>query len=174
MTDAATFLDTLPEALYAEALAHVLHGESDRAMYRLQLADPGGSRLLASEATAVIADRVGVDLRCTRCWRTPASNRDDYPFGALCDECSAKTTTWACPGCEEVTSGAPSCAGDLCFQCDLERRWEQIPQSVRDEAAHLKESRGMIPAIKRIREATGCGLREAAEFVSLLPAGEAR
>ncbi|MDX8145684.1 hypothetical protein SK854_26480 [Lentzea sp. BCCO 10_0061] len=168
MTDAAiTFLDTLPEARYAEAWAYVLHRMSDVAMYKLQTADPDGDRLLAAEAVAVLAARIGVDLRCTHCHQPPASNRDDYPFGALCDACSAQHTSWNCPECGDFQAGSRTRAGESCTWCHAEREWAKWPGSARTEIIRLLEAKKTILAIKRVREVAGCGLKEAVELVHL-------
>ena len=168
MTDAATtFLDALPETRYAEAWAYVLHGMSDVAMYKLQTAAPDGDRLLAVEAVVVLAGRIGVDLRCISCHKAPASNRDDYPYGALCDECSAKLTTWTCPGCGDDQAGSRTRAGESCTWCHAEREWAKWPGPARAEILRLLEAKKTILAIKRVREVAGCGLKEAVELVHL-------
>ncbi|MET9224953.1 hypothetical protein [Lentzea sp. NPDC003310] len=168
MTDAAiTFLDTLPEARYAEAWAYVLHGMSDVAMYKLQTDASDHDRLLSVEAVAVLAERIGVDLRCTKCHKAPAGNRDDYPFGALCDDCSAELTTWNCPECGDVQSGSRARAGETCTWCHGARQWVTWPGPARTEILQLLDDGKTILAIKRIREVAGCGLKEAVELMNV-------
>lgn len=163
----AAYLDALTGARRADASAYVLHRMSDVAMHRLHAADSAASLRLISEALEVLAGRLGVDMHCVRCTEPPARNRDHYPGGALCDDCSAKSTAWICSDCGETSLGDRTRARDHCFWCGVKRKWEALPQAVRDEVRPLMDDRKMIPAIKRLRELAGFGIAEASELVQL-------
>ncbi|MFS8096095.1 hypothetical protein LFM09_03055 [Lentzea alba] len=164
---AAAYLDALPDSLRAEASTRVREGKSDVAVDKLRLADPDTDMRLVSEAMEVLAGRLGAEMRCTRCFEQPANNRGDYPYGALCDRCSASTTAWTCCDCGEPTSGDRPLAGGPCTWCALKRTWDAYPQAVRDELRQEMADGRTIMVIKRIRQLTGCGLREAVEMAHL-------
>lgn len=166
-TAATSYLDALPDALRAEATTHVRQGKSDVAMSRLQLDGPAADLRLISEAMEVLAGRLGVEMRCTRCFTPPARNRDDSPYGALCDRCSAKTTAWTCSDCGEPTSGERPLAGGPCSWCAHKRTWDALPKPARDEIELALARGSTIIAIKRIRQLTGCGLKDAVELAHL-------
>ena len=163
MTDPAAHLDALPEAVRAEATTRVLDGKSDAALSTLHLADREAGLRLLVDAVAVLSRRLGVDMRCTTCFTTPAHVRDDYPFGMLCDSCSAATTAWPCCDCGAPTAGDRALAGGPCRSCRLDREWAALPAEVRDEIDRVMAG-PPIMAIKRIRDLTGCGLKEGLEL----------
>ena len=98
---------------------------------------------------------------CVMCHETPASRREDYAFGALCDKCSLTYMSWPCPDCGEVRHGIRAHEGAPCSSCEMERLWAPLTQAVRDEIDRTIAEQPNISAIMRIRELTGCGLREA-------------
>jgi hypothetical protein len=98
---------------------------------------------------------------CKMCHKTPASRREDYAFGALCDECSRAYMSWPCPDCGEVRHGIRMHAGAPCWTCGLERIWAPLSQPVRDEIDRAIAEQPNITAFVRIRELTGCDLQQA-------------
>jgi hypothetical protein len=152
---AVAYLDALPDALRAKASAHLRNGESNVAVTTLRMADPDTSSRLASEAIEVLAGRLGADMRCGKCFTLSARNRDDYPYGALCDQCSATTAIWQCPECDATIDGNSENLGGICMSCKARPDWEALPQAIRDEIGAMVEADRGIPSIYRLMELDG-------------------
>ncbi|ANZ38136.1 hypothetical protein BBK82_20805 [Lentzea guizhouensis] len=99
---------------------------------------------------------------CALCRAKPAWTR--HPSAAhhpLCDACAATYTTWPCPGCGNEQFRPPDEEGQPCPQCEPQLIFAALPEANRAEIDRAVAELGAIHAIKRIRDLTGCGLRQA-------------
>jgi hypothetical protein len=155
-------VDSLPEAEQTRLELAIAEGKTNLAWYVLREAEQNFR--LISEALEVLAARAGAELSCSMCGTRPAMTSDDYLFGPLCDQCTAKYVTWTCPDCSAYVSAPREKAGRPCSSCHTRHEWEALPQDVRDEIDRAIGEQSWIPALIRIRELTGCGLNEARKF----------
>lgn len=159
---AHALVDSLPEAEQTRLEIAVAEGKTNLAWFVLWEAAPN-PRLIC-EALEVLAARTGAELSCSMCGARPAMARDDYLSGPLCHQCSAKYVTWSCPDCAAHISGLRKHAERPCSSCRARKEWEALPQDVRDEIDRAIAERSTVRSLMRIRELTGCGLKEANEL----------